>query len=85
MQVCRIQVWGFVARRVVCDIHDVRLLVCMQTFNTALSWASRHARVKTVETLLDNNANLETKNTEVVVVVDNNGYKLSLRKRGVGF
>ena len=43
----------------------------MQVFNTALSLASRHARVKTVEILLDNNANLEAKNTEVVWVVHN--------------
>ena len=41
----------------------------MQVSNTALLWASRNASVDTAKILLDNNANLEAKNIEVVVVV----------------
>ena len=51
----------------------------MQVFNTALSWASRRGSVETAKVLLDNKANLEVKNTEVVWVVHNNAYEPSLR------
>ena len=51
----------------------------MQVFNTALSWASRRGSVKTAEILLDNGANLEAKNTEVLRVVHNNASETSLR------
>ena len=41
----------------------------MQVSNTALLWASRNASVDTAKILLDNKANCEAKNTEVVVVM----------------
>ena len=44
-------------------------LVYVQSFNTALLLAVKHAKLVTVRTLVFKGANIEAKNTEVVVLV----------------
>ena len=52
---------------------------CTQEFNTALLWASRgeesEENLEIVNMLLDKKANIEAKNTTVMVVVRNTGNK----------
>ena len=50
----------------VCRICGMRLLLSMQEFNTALSWATRKGYRAIVKILLDKNADTEVKNKKVI-------------------
>ena len=44
-------------------------LAYVQSFNTALLLAAKHGKIDTIRVLVNNGANIEAKNTEVVMVV----------------